>query len=43
MGEKQPYFRTIGSSPDPFLQGAYTAGDKALRGNYSVVYETSLL
>ena len=31
----------IGSVPDPFGAGAYTASDKALRGTSGQVHETS--
>ena len=30
----------IGSVPDPFGAGAYTASDKALRGKSGLVHET---
>ena len=31
----------IGSVPDPFGAGAYTASDKALRGKSGLVHETT--
>ena len=39
--DRMPRQKSIGSVPDPFGAGAYTASDKALRGKSGLVHETN--